>query len=69
MSGAIHPLHQNVFMAWCLVKHRDNFTLTLPLPCGTVLNVCAFFAIDESHKIVDIYCCGRLLLILEMRVL
>jgi hypothetical protein len=25
---------QNVFMAWCLVKHRDNFTfLPLPLHC------------------------------------
>jgi hypothetical protein len=27
MSGAIHPLPQYAFMAWCLVKHRDNFTL------------------------------------------
>jgi hypothetical protein len=27
MSGAIHPLPQYTFMAWCLVKkHRDNFT-------------------------------------------
>jgi hypothetical protein len=28
MSGAIHPLPQYAFMAWCLVKkkHRDNFT-------------------------------------------
>jgi hypothetical protein len=26
MSGAIPPLRQYVFMAWCLVKHRDNFT-------------------------------------------
>jgi hypothetical protein len=24
MRGAIHPLPQYVFMAWCLVKHRDN---------------------------------------------
>jgi hypothetical protein len=28
MSGAIHPLPQYAFMAWCLVKHRDNFTFT-----------------------------------------
>jgi hypothetical protein len=28
MSGAIPPLLQYVFMAWCLVKHRDNFTFT-----------------------------------------
>jgi hypothetical protein len=26
MSGTIPLLPQNVFMAWCLVKHRDNFT-------------------------------------------
>jgi hypothetical protein len=26
MRGAIPPLYQYVFMAWCLVKHRDNFT-------------------------------------------
>jgi hypothetical protein len=24
MRGAIPPLPQYVFMAWCLVKHRDN---------------------------------------------
>jgi hypothetical protein len=28
MCGAIPPLLQYVFMAWCLVKHRDNFTFT-----------------------------------------
>jgi hypothetical protein len=27
MRGAIPPLSQYVFMAWCLVKHRDNFTI------------------------------------------
>jgi hypothetical protein len=26
MRVAIPPLPQYVFMAWCLVKHRDNFT-------------------------------------------
>jgi hypothetical protein len=26
MHGAIPPLPQYVFMAWCLVKHRDKFT-------------------------------------------
>jgi hypothetical protein len=29
MRGAIPPLSQYVFMAWCLVKHRDNFTFPL----------------------------------------
>jgi hypothetical protein len=28
MCGALPPLPQYVFMAWCLVKHRDNFTFT-----------------------------------------
>jgi hypothetical protein len=28
MRGAISLLPQYVFMAWCLVKHRDNFTFT-----------------------------------------
>jgi hypothetical protein len=28
MRGAIPPLSQYVFMAWCLVKHKDNFTCT-----------------------------------------
>jgi hypothetical protein len=29
--GAITSLPQYVFMAWCLVKHRDNFTFYLYL--------------------------------------
>jgi hypothetical protein len=30
MRGAVLPLPQNAFMAWCSVKkHRDNFTFTL----------------------------------------
>jgi hypothetical protein len=28
MRGAIPPLPQYVSMAWCLVKHRNNFTFT-----------------------------------------
>jgi hypothetical protein len=31
MRGAIPPLPQYVFMAWYLVKQRDNFPLPLPL--------------------------------------
>jgi hypothetical protein len=27
MSGAMPPLPQYAFMAWCLVKHSDNFTI------------------------------------------
>jgi hypothetical protein len=44
MLGAMSSLPQYVFMAWCLVKHRDNFTFTftilLPLrgysQCGPI---------------------------------
>jgi hypothetical protein len=32
MRGAIPPLFQYAFMAWCLVKYRDNFTFTFILP-------------------------------------
>jgi hypothetical protein len=28
MLGAIPPFPQYAFMAWCFVKHRDNFTFT-----------------------------------------
>jgi hypothetical protein len=28
MRGTIPPLPQYVFMAWCLVKQRDNFIFT-----------------------------------------
>jgi hypothetical protein len=31
MSGVIPPLPQYVFMAWCLVKHRGNFTFTITI--------------------------------------
>jgi hypothetical protein len=31
MRGAIPPLPQYAFMAWCLVKHRDNVTFTFTL--------------------------------------
>jgi hypothetical protein len=31
MRGAVTPLPHYVFIAWCLVKHRD-FTLTFTLP-------------------------------------
>jgi hypothetical protein len=37
MLGAISPLPQYVFMAWCFVKHRDNFTFDL-LRCDYVFN-------------------------------
>jgi hypothetical protein len=35
-TGAIPPLPQYVFMAWCLVKRRDNFTFALTF-YGTIV--------------------------------
>jgi hypothetical protein len=43
MRGAIPPLPQYVFMAWCLVKHRDNFTLPLWSPVS-------FFSYHNKKK-------------------
>jgi hypothetical protein len=31
MRGAVTPLPLYVFIAWCLVKHRDTFIFTLPM--------------------------------------
>jgi len=31
MRGSIPPLPHYVFMAWCLVEHRDIFTLFITL--------------------------------------
>jgi hypothetical protein len=33
MRGAIPPLPPVLFMAWCLVKHKDNFTFTFMFMC------------------------------------
>jgi hypothetical protein len=42
MRGAILLLPPCTFMAWCLVKHRDNFTFTFNLFKGahTFTNTC-----------------------------
>jgi hypothetical protein len=34
MLGAIPPFPQNVFISWCLIKHRDNFTCYLTFIWG-----------------------------------
>jgi hypothetical protein len=40
MRGAIPSLPLYVFMAWCLVKHRDNFTFTIILLFVSI-NLCS----------------------------
>jgi hypothetical protein len=36
MSGAIPPLFQYAFMAWCLVKHRDFYLRKVKMPLENV---------------------------------
>jgi hypothetical protein len=40
MRGAIPPLPQHAFMAWCLVQHRDN--ITLPYQWNTLTHTSVF---------------------------
>jgi hypothetical protein len=52
MHGAIPPLPQYVFVAWCLVEHRDNFTF-----CTFYLLPLTIFYINlrENVKLCYIY--------------
>jgi hypothetical protein len=38
MRGALPPLPPYLFMAWCLVKHRDNFTFTFIFKSGVAFS-------------------------------
>jgi hypothetical protein len=51
MSGDIPPLPQYVPVAWCLLKHRENFTFTL-----TVL-LLGLFVFPEQVKTMKCYAC------------
>jgi hypothetical protein len=46
MRGAIRPRPQYVFMAWCLIKHRDTFNL--PLKANVYLCV-------TKHYVMKVY--------------
>jgi hypothetical protein len=58
MRGAIPPLPQYAFMAWCLVKHRDNFTFTLSTGRvslrPSVLNVATAIKVAQRHITVPL---------------
>jgi hypothetical protein len=57
MRGAIPPIPKFAFMAWCLIKHRDNFTLlyfTL-LYFTFYYLVCLFSSIIMKH-IASVWC-------------
>jgi len=44
LHGAVHPLLRYIFVVWCLVKHRDNFTfmiiVTVVVPCSLITSEC-----------------------------
>jgi hypothetical protein len=47
------PLPQYVFMAWCLVKHRDNFTFTFILFFRCVISLLhAFYGVWRIEVLV-----------------
>jgi hypothetical protein len=52
IRGAVPPLIQYVFMAWCLIKHRENFTVILPylllLSLSKINEVMAFIHLTFS---------------------
>jgi hypothetical protein len=47
MRGAIPPLPQYVFIAWCLVKHKDNF-FTFHLPRYLIKNIFIFVVNNKN---------------------
>jgi hypothetical protein len=60
MSGAILPLPQYAFMAWCLVKHRDNFTFYIlhkrKRPPGRLKYRCEDnFTVDIKTQVVQVF--------------
>jgi hypothetical protein len=50
MREAIPPLPQYVFMAWCLVKHRENFTFYLLNEEGDKRDSCTQGDVWNSYK-------------------
>jgi hypothetical protein len=52
MRGAILPLHHYVFMAWYLVKHRDNFTFTHSQQIWALIVDTQFFKRGSKAKFV-----------------
>jgi hypothetical protein len=54
MHGAIPPLPQYALMAWCLVKHRDNFTIVNAMAATAYFKVLSNFygrlKKKESHS-------------------
>jgi hypothetical protein len=52
MRGAVPSLPQYVFMAWCLVKHRDNFTSTFTI-CNANMVAVRIFQVGAILELRD----------------
>jgi hypothetical protein len=50
MRGVLPPLSEYVFIAWYLVKHRDNFTFTF------AFTLCIYNALDLFGTYVTVTC-------------
>jgi hypothetical protein len=50
MHGPVSPLTQYIFMVWCLVKDRDNFTFTFT---GTTLHFTFSIYASENCEVAD----------------
>jgi hypothetical protein len=50
MREAIPPLPQYVFMAWCLVKHRDNSTFTFYI---IIIIIIIFFSTIGKYSVSE----------------
>jgi len=59
MSWATPPFPQYAFMAWCLVKHRDNFTFYL-LPCLLYTRCVVWSGNKTKHISSTIKCIGEI---------
>jgi hypothetical protein len=51
MRGAISPLPQYAFMAWCLVKHRDKFAFALTF---TFLSECVTLYLEVKKHVTGL---------------
>jgi hypothetical protein len=58
MRGAIPPLPQYVFMAWCLVNHRDDFTFIFIYDVykGNYVMIGVSLAYDSALGVYSLHC-------------
>jgi hypothetical protein len=61
MRGAIPPLHQYVFMAWCLAKHRDNFSFVCLLSVTVTQQGCCSAIRGPFESFVDWLWCAAVM--------